>query len=330
MAEPSATRTALVTGAAGQDGSYLLERLLADGWRVHALVRQGDVPRPAAPGAPGELVVSRVDLRDGPALARTVAASGAELVVNLGGVSSVARSWQDPVEVAEASGSAVAHLLAGVTELERGGVPVRVVQASSAEVFGSPQQVPQDEATPLAPTSPYGAAKAFAHHLVQAHRARGGFGVNVVLYNHESPRRPTSFVTRKITAGAAAVAAGRAEHLVLGSLDVARDWGWAPDYVDALLRAGLHDEPGDYVVATGTAHTVAEFAAAALARVGVQDWRATVRTDPSLVRPVDAPVLVGDASRARRVLGWRPTVDFDELVGRMVDHDVELLRRSPA
>lgn len=246
---------------------------------------------------------------------------------HLAGISSVAQSWQDPVLTAEVTGLAVARLLAAVQDaVEAGGRQVRVLQASSAEVFGDAEQVPQDEGTPLRPVSPYGAAKAYAQHLVGVHRGRGLHASCVVLYNHESPRRPPAFVTRKITQGAAEVALGRREELALGNLEARRDWGWAPDYVDAMVRAVRRDEPGDYVVATGETHTVGEFVAAAFRAAGVEDGERRVRVDPRFFRPADAAVQVGDATRARRELGWAPTVAFEEVVARMVEHDLALLR----
>jgi GDPmannose 4,6-dehydratase len=201
---------------------------------------------------------------------------------------------------------------------------VRFVQASSAEVFGDAEQAPQDERTPLRTTNPYGVAKVFAHQLVGVYRAQGMHAVSAILYNHESPRRPPTFVTRKITRTAARIARGLEHELVLGNLDARRDWGWAPDYVDAMLRAARHTCAGDYVVATGEAHSVREFVAAAFARAGVTDWEDRVRVDQAFVRPVDAVQQVGDATRARTELGWSPTVTFDELVGRMVDADLGL------
>jgi GDPmannose 4,6-dehydratase len=173
----------------------------------------------------------------------------------------------------------------------------------------------------VAPRSPYGASKAFAHHLCQLFRGVGVHAATVILYNHESPRRPPSFVTCKITSTVAAIADGRADELVLGNLEPRRDWGWAPDYVDAMVRAVRHEEPDEFVVATGVGHSIADFVAAAFARVGIEDWQAHVRTDPAFSRAVDPVELVGDAGNAARLLGWRPQVGFADLVGRMVDAD---------
>ncbi len=174
----------------------------------------------------------------------------------------------------------------------------------------------------MRPVNPYGAAKAYAHLSADVYRRRGLHAVSAILYNHESPRRPATFVTRKITSTVAAIAQGRAERLSLGNLDARRDWGWAPDYVDAMVRAARADVPRDYVIATGVGHTVRDFVAAAFHHAGIDDWEGLVDTDPALVRPADATELTGDASRARRALGWAPTVGFEELVGRMVDADL--------
>ncbi len=308
---------ALVTGIGGQDGGYLAEQLMAGGVQVHGLVREED--RPTLPGA----VLHLGDLTDRAALAALIDEIAPDEIYNLAGISSVARSWQEPVATGEVSGLAVAGLLQAALETsQRLGRPVRVVQAGSAEIFGNPSTSPQDESTPIAPVTPYGAAKAFAHHLVGVYRGAGLFASSVILYNHESPRRPDTFVTRKITSTVAAISRGEATELVLGNLDARRDWGWAPDYVDAMVRAARAAEPSDYVIATGEAHTVAEFVAAAFARVGMPDWRAWVRVDPAFVRPVDAVELVGNAARARETLGWAPTLRFDEIVARMVEADL--------
>ena len=317
------TGSALVTGITGQDGGYLAERLLADGWAVHGLVHGGDAGladlRRRCPGA----VLHDGDLLDEASLAGAVAAADPDEVYHLGGISSVAFSWAQPVLTAEVTALGSARLLEQVWQhQQRRGRAVRFVQASSAEVFGDPPVVPQDESTPVRPTSPYGVAKAFAHALAGVYRARGLPAVSLLLYNHESPRRPPTFVTRKITQGAARIALGRQDELVLGNLDARRDWGWAPDYVDAMVRAARHEVADDYVVATGEAHTVREFVAAAFARAGVADWQGRVRVDPAFVRPTDAALQVGDAAKARRELGWAPTVGFAELVGRMVDVDL--------
>ena len=311
--------TALVTGITGQDGGYLAEQLLADGTVVHGLVRRGEFVPPHLAGC----TLHEVDVLDGGALTAAVRDVAPDEVYNLVGLSSVAYSWQEPVLAAELNGVVVARLLAALWDLQEStGRAARVVQASSAEIFAGAVTAPQDESTPISPRSPYGASKAFAHHLVQVFRGRGLHGVNAILYNHESPRRPPTFVTRKITSTVAAIAEGRADELVLGNLDARRDWGWAPEYVEALIRAVRHDQPDDYVIATGVAHTVADFVDAAFARVGITDWQPLVRVDEAFIRPVDAVELAGRADRARDVLGWVPQVRFRELVGRMVDADL--------
>ncbi len=247
-------------------------------------------------------------------------------IYNLAAISSVARSWDEPELTARVNGLGAVGLLESARRLqEREGRPVRFVQASSSEIFGLPDRSPQDEDTPVRPANPYGAAKAFAHLMVDVYRHRGLHAVSLVLYNHESPRRPEQFVTRKITAGVAAISAGTASRLTLGNLAAVRDWGWAPDYVDAMVRAARADVPRDYVVATGESHSVEEFVAAAFRCVGIDDWASYVDVDPALLRPVDATALVGDATRIRRDLGWVPTVAFDEVVSRMVEADLAAL-----
>lgn len=311
---------ALVTGASGQDGSYLVERLLEEGWDIAALVRDSDAELPAG------VAPQRGDLRDPERLAAIVAEVAPDTVFHLAGISSVALSWQQPVMTAEVTGVAVASLLEASLRLQdAAGRPVRFVQASSSEIFGAAEQIPQNESTPIRPISPYGAAKAYAHHLVGVYRGRGLHASTAILYNHESPRRPEAFVTRKITAGVAAIAAGRSTELSLGNLDVKRDWGWAPDYVDAIVRAARAETADDYVIATGVSHTVRDFVAAAFAGAGIEDGERYVTIDPRFARPVDAPEMRGDASHAAEALGWRPTVGFDEIVHRMVENDLRLV-----
>jgi len=314
--------TALITGITGQDGGYLAEQLARSGDAVHGLVRPGE-ERPDSLFALGDAVVLHpVNLSDDAAVARALRNSAATEVYNLAGVSSVALSWEQPGLTAEVNGTFVARLLQLVwQEQERRGEQIAVVQASSAEIFADAAVAPQDESTPMSPRTPYGASKAFAHHLVQVFRARGMQASNAILYNHESPRRPASFVTRKITSTVAAIASGTASGIELGNLDARRDWGWAPEYVDAMVRLARHIEGADVVIATGVSHTVADFVAAAFARVGIVDWQDLVTTNPAFVRPVDAVELVGNPARARDLLGWQPRVGFEELVGRMVDAD---------
>lgn len=308
---------ALVTGATGQDGSYLRERLAAEGAELYAVVAEdaaGEYPWLAAAAQ-----VHQLDLRDSAGLAALVAEVAPDEVYNLAGLSSVAQSWEQPVLTAEINAVAVAVLLQACWELQqRAGGPVRVVQASSAEIFGNATESPQTERTPLAPTNPYGAAKAYAHQLVGVYRGLGLHASSCILYNHESPRRPVTFVTRKITNTVARIARGEQAVLSLGELEVQRDWGWAPDYVDGMVRAARHTEAGDYVFATGTTHSVREFVDAAFNAMGITDWEHLVEFDTDFLRPVETQDTRGDATRAKTVLGWKPTVGFVELVRRMV------------
>lgn len=314
---------ALITGVTGQDGSYLSERLIADGWTVHGLVRAGTREGEQEPDPAVRL--HEGDLGDAVALRSLVTDLRPDVVFNLGGISSVAQSWKEPELTARLSGEAVLTLLDAVWQVaEETGADMRLVQASSSEIFGAATDNPQTEETRVRPVSPYGAAKAFAHHSVGVYRNRGLFASAAILYNHESPRRPTSFVSRKITQGVAEIATGRRERLALGNLDAVRDWGWAPDYVDAMVRIAGAAEPGDFVVASGEGHSVREFVAAAFAHVDL-DWQDHVDLDARFMRPSDAPEMRGDASKARRELGWAPTVDFEGIVARMVDNDIELL-----
>jgi len=307
---------ALITGVGGQDGSYLAERLLADGVEVHALSLPDDAPVTGVHPHVGDVA----DVAGTRALLLDLAP---DEVYNLAAVSSVARSWDEPDLTARVNGLAAAGLLESAHLLqERTGRPVRLVQASSAEIFGLPDRSPQDEETPVRPVNPYGAAKAFAHLMVEVYRHRGLHAVSLVLYNHESPRRPEQFVSRKITAAVAAISAGTASSVTLGNLAAARDWGWAPDFVDAMVRAARAEVPRDYVVATGESHSVEEFAAAAFRCVGIDDWSSYVEVDPALIRPVDATELVGDATRIRTDLGWAPTVLFEDVVRLMVEADL--------
>ena len=315
---------AFVTGITGQDGSYLSEQLLAKGWELHALVqaeaRKGQQP------LHDQVVSHEGDLKDFKSIGRIIDMVEPDVVFNLGGISSVATSWEEPAATGQISGVAVASMLDTCLRLQvRTGKEVRFVQASSSEIFGNADQVPQSEQTSILPISPYGVAKAYAHHSVRLYRAKGLFASSGILYNHESPRRPQSFVTRKITSAAAAIAAGKSDRLMMGSLDVKRDWGWAPDYVDALIRASAATEADDYVIATGVSHSVREFVTQAFKAVGISDWEQYVGLDERFVRPADAHEMRGDASKALSLLGWKPTVGFSEVVSRMAKHDLSLI-----
>ncbi len=316
---PATGRRALVTGVTGQDGPYLSALLLAEGYEVHGVIVPGEEVPDAVPPA---VHLLEGTLSDAESLRAALAAARPSEVYNLAAATSVADSFRDPITVADVTGLGVLRLLEAVREADPA---IRVLQASSAEIFGGATTSPQDEATPLSPVSPYGVAKAFAHQTVQLYRrTRGIFAVNAILYNHESPRRGPGFVTRKVTMGAARIAGGLESELRLGNLDVERDWGYAPDYVRAMHLALQQQVPDDYVVATGQTHSLRELLEVAFSAVGL-DWRRHVVADPDLLRPAEPARLCGDASRARARLGWAPTREFAEIVREMVEADRALI-----
>jgi GDPmannose 4,6-dehydratase len=305
---------ALITGVGGQDGSYLAESLLERGYEVVGIVPRADA-RYDNLAAGVELL--HVDLLDEAALGRVLHEHAPREVYNLASPSFVPASWQEPVRTAEFAAVGVTALLEGIRAVDP---TIRMYQASSSEIFGEPTDVPQTEETPLHPVTPYGVAKAYGHFIVGSYRRRYGLHASCgILYNHESPRRPTDFLPSKVARAAAAISLGLEQELAIGDLHAQRDWGYARDYVEAMRLMLQQDEPGDYVVATGVLHTVQEIVELAFARVGL-DWHEHVRVDESLMRgAAELHHLVGDASKARRRLGWTPTVDFEDLVHLLVD-----------
>ncbi|RMG45420.1 MAG: GDP-mannose 4,6-dehydratase [Acidobacteria bacterium] len=332
-----AERTALITGITGQDGSYLAEFLLARGYRVHGLVRRSSTfstdriehlyQDPHEPDA--RLRLHYADLGDPDSLRHVIAFCDPDEVYNLGAQSHVRVSFDLPLYTADIVGLGTLRLLEAVREHERRtGRRVRFFQASSSEMFGNAPEFPQRETTPMRPRSPYGAAKLFAHNLVVNYREAYGMHASCgILFNHESPRRGETFVTRKITRAVGRIKAGLQDKLYLGNLEARRDWGFAGDYVEAMWLMLQREEPGDYVVATGETHSVREFVEEAFGLAGL-DWRDHVETDPRYLRPTEIDALCGDASKARRELGWSPKVGFRELVRMMVESDLELARRE--
>lgn len=323
------SRRALVTGVSGQDGSYLAELLLEKGYEVFGAVRRPEPDaHPNIEHIRDRLTLVTVDLLDVASLERAVREADPHEVYNLAAPSFVPRSWDEPAETAEFGAVGATRLLDAV----RSAAPdARVYQACSSEMFGEPTTAPQDEETPIRPLTPYGAAKAYSFFIVRAYRRRYGLHASCgILYNHESPRRPLDFVPRKVANGAARIARGLDDVLLLGDLDARRDWGFAGDYVRAMWLMLQQEEPDDYVVATGVSHSVRDLVEVAFGHVGL-DWRAHVRTDDALRRgAAELHNLVGDASRARERLGWRPTLDVAALVSLLVDADLALLSAAEA
>jgi GDPmannose 4,6-dehydratase len=320
-------RRALVTGIGGQDGSYLAELLLAQGYAVAGVVKPGAEPYPNLAGTKDRIELIEADLLDARSLEAALAAARPEEVYNLAAPSFVPASWERPVTTAEFAAVGATSLLEAIRAVDPS---IRFYQASSSEIFGEPRESPQTEETPLDPVTPYGVAKAYAHFIVHSYRRRYGlFACSGILYNHESPRRPLEFLPRKVAHGAAAISLGLQDELVLGDLDARRDWGYAGDYVRAMWLMLTQDEPGDFVVASGESHSVREFVQCAFAHVGL-DWQEHVRVDPALQRgPAELHRLVGDSSRARQRLGWEPQVGFEQLAHLLVDADLKRLR-TPA
>jgi GDPmannose 4,6-dehydratase len=319
------TRRALITGVAGQDGTYLTELLLDRGYDVYGIVGpvMGDLLPPIAERAGQRLHLLDGDLTDMDSLLAAIAAAKPDEVYNLAAMSFVGSSWEQALTTTDINAVGVLRLLEALRHECPG---ARFLQAASGEVFGrATDGGAQNEATPLHPRSPYGASKAYAYFITLNYRESYGMhGNNAVLFNHESPRRGINFVTRKITDGAARIKLGLASELLMGNLDSRRDWGFAGDYVEAMWLMLQQEEPGDYVIATGEAHSVREFCDHAFARLDL-DHREYVKLDERFVRPADVDVLLGDATKARTMLGWEPKVSFQGLVEMMVDADMERL-----
>jgi GDPmannose 4,6-dehydratase len=315
-------RRALVTGIGGQDGFYLAELLLGRGYDVY-----GTTLSPPQ-GLSDEVRFVEIDLTDADAVAAAIEQIQPDEVYHLASVSFVPASWNHPVGTSIFAAASPATLLEGLRLKHPEG---RFLNAASGEIFGVPKVVPQNEQTPVAPITPYGAGKAFAHFMTGAFRLHYRVHASsAILFNHESPRRPDQFLTRKVSRGAAAISLGLEQELRLGDLGARRDWGFAGDYVQAMWLMLRADEPDDYVIATGEAHTVEEFVTAAFEHVGL-DWRDHVRFNEEFARGAsDAPALVGDPTKIRERLGWAPEVRFDELVKLLVDADVEELRGQTA
>jgi GDPmannose 4,6-dehydratase len=320
-----ADRRALVIGIAGQDGSLLAELLLAEGYEVFGVVRQPVSNRfENLAGIRHALELSQADVLDELSLVDVLHHARPHEVYNLAAPSFVPMSWRQPVLTAEFAAVGCTALLEAIRRVDP---EIRFYQASSSEIFGEPREVPQNEETPLAPVTPYGVAKAYAHFITRSYRRRYGLHASSgILFNHESPRRPLDFVTRKVTYGAAAISLDLQSEITLGDLDARRDWGYAADYVRAMWLMLQQPEPGDFVIATGASHSVRELAECAFTRVGL-DWEEHVRIDETLVRgKAELHDLVGDASKASEQLGWEPTLDFERLVHLLVDTDLERLR----
>jgi GDPmannose 4,6-dehydratase len=314
---------ALITGISGQDGFYLARLLLAEGMDVWGLSRHGTIPE----DLPGVRAAPATDLRDGGGLRRVVASTRPDEIYHLAAETSVAGSWDDPGSGIDVTAGGTARLLAAV----RDEAPqARIFLASSSEIFGEPAVTPQREETPWRPVSPYGAAKACAHALGQMFRDHYGMHVAIgILYNHESPRRPTSFVSRKITSTVAAIACGSRSDLALGNLDGRRDWGDAEDTVRAMPLMLRHETPRDWIVATGSTHTVRDWCEIAFGHVGL-DWRQHVTVDSTHWRPEALVPFAGDSSALGELLGWRPRRTFPELVIHMVEADLTRVRSGTA
>ena len=319
------TRSALITGITGQDGSYLAELLLEKGYDVHGMVRRSSTERfDRIEHLRSRLTLHQGDLLDQRSLVDALRASRPDEIYNLAAMSYVAVSWVQPTLTAEFSGVGVTRILEAVREV----CPqARFYQASSSEMFGKVREVPQTELTPFYPRSPYGVAKAYGHFITVNYRESYDLhATSGILFNHESPRRGLEFVTRKITWHAAAIKLGLATELRLGNLDAERDWGFAKDYVEAMWLMLQRDEPSDYVIATGIAHSVRDVVEVAFDQAGITVADRVV-LDPTFVRPAEVERLIGDHSKATEQLGWTPTTDFETMIRLMVDADLALLAR---
>ena len=318
---------ALITGITGQDGSYLAELLLEKGYQVYGMIRRSSTFNDVRiKHLLNDIEIIDADLLDQLSLISALRRSRADEVYNLAAMSFVGTSFQQPVATGEYTAMSVARMLEAVRIADW---PIRFYQASSSEMFGKVQEVPQSERTPFYPRSPYGVAKLYGHWItVNFRESYNLFASSGILFNHESPRRGLEFVTRKISHGVARIKLGLQEKLRLGNMDAQRDWGFAGDYVEAMWLMLQQDTPDDYVIATGHTRSVRDFAIAAFASVGIDDWERYVEIDQTLFRPAEVDHLIGDAAKASRTLGWQPRVSFEQLVEMMVQSDLEHLSQQ--
>jgi len=322
------SRRALVTGITGQDGSYLAELLLDEGYEVFGVIRRLSAPNVwRIEHLLDRITLVQADLLDQLSLITALQRTRPREVYNLAAQSFVPTSWEQPMLTAEFDAVGVTRLLEAIRLVDR---TIRFYQASSSEMFGKVREIPQTEQTPFYPRSPYGVAKVYGHYITVNYRESYGlFACSGILFNHESPRRGKEFVTRKITDTVARIKLGLATELRLGNLAARRDWGFAKDYVRAMWLMLQQDAPDDYVVSMGEDHSVQEAAEVAFAHVGL-DWREYVREDPQFLRPAEVDHLIGNPMKARTKLGWTPSVSFRDLMQLMVDADLELVRREQA
>ncbi len=321
-------KRALITGVTGQDGSYLAELLLDKGYKVYGMVRRSSTETfSRIAHIKDKIALLQADLLDELSLIKLMEQVQPDEIYNLAAMSFVPTSWDQPILTSEFTATGVVRILEA---MRRVCPKAKFYQASSSEMFGKVRTVPQHEDTPFYPRSPYGVAKAFGHYITVNYRESYElFATSGILFNHESPRRGMEFVTRKVTNGAAAIKLGLANELRMGNLDAQRDWGFAGDYVEAMWRMLQQDTPDDFVVATGVTHSVRDLVVHAFAHVGL-DWEQYVKIDPAFIRPAEVDLLLGDPSKAERVLGWKPQTDFESLVQMMVDADLARLEAIQA
>ncbi|MBX7145263.1 MAG: GDP-mannose 4,6-dehydratase [Oligoflexia bacterium] len=316
-------KVALITGITGQDGSYLAEFLLEQGYRVFGMVRRASVDKfERISHLMDKIELVQGDLLDQFSLISVLKETKPQEVYNLAAQSFVPTSWAQPVLTSEFTAIGVTKLLESIRLVDRS---IRFYQASSSEMYGKVRETPQTELTPFYPRSPYGVSKVYGHYITVNYRESYGlFAVSGILFNHESPRRGLEFVTRKVTDGVARIKLGMAKDIKLGNLDAKRDWGFAGDYVKAMWLMLQQPKPDDYVIATGKTHSVRELVQVAFNHAGM-DWEKYVKVDSAFMRPAEVDLLVGDASKADRVLGWKPRVSFEEMICMMVDSDIKRL-----
>ena len=320
-------KRAVISGITGQDGSYLAELLLEKGYEVTGIVRRLSASNMwRIDHLLDRITLRPADLLDQLSLVRVIQDVRPDEFYNLAAMSFVPASWDQPMLTGEFNAQGVTRVLEAIRQVDPA---IRLYQASSSEMYGRVREVPQTELTPFYPRSPYGVSKVFGHYITVNYRESYGiFAVSGILFNHESPRRGIEFVTRKVSDGVARVKLGLTDHVGLGNLDACRDWGFAGDYVRAMWLMLQQEKADDYVIATGVSHSVRELVESAFGYAGL-DWKKYVRVDPAFLRPAEVDHLVGDAGKARRVLGWQPEVDFGRLLGMMVDADIARLSGKP-